>query len=81
MTVTVQQVLLDGDWVAVHAIGKGCHTAVFHGCPPTGRVWNAPCTAMFHVADHQIIHGWVTWDLQSILEQLGAVERSTTVSA
>ena len=81
MTVTVQQVLVDGDWVAVHATGKGCHTALFQGCPPTGQVWNAACTAMFQVTGHEIVHGWVTWDLHPILEQLGAVERSTSVSA
>jgi len=81
LTITVRQLVVDGDWVAVHATGRGRHTAVFQGCPPTGREWSAACTAMFQVIDHQVVHGWVTWDLLSILEQLGAIERSDTVSA
>lgn len=81
MTVTLHHLMVDGDWVAVHATGGGRHTAAFQGCPATGRAWSATCTAIFQVAHDQIVHGWVTWDLLAILEQLGAVERSATVSA
>jgi predicted ester cyclase len=81
LTITVRQLVIDGDWVAVHATGRGRHTAVFQGCPPTGRAWSAACTAMFQVSDPHVVRGWVTWDLLSILEQLGAIERSDTVSA
>lgn len=81
LTVALQQLTIDGDWVAVHAHGRAHHTAAFQGCPATGRAWSAACTAMFQVSNAQIIHGWMTWDLLSILEQLGAVERSDSVSA
>jgi len=81
LTVIVQHLTVDGDWVAVHATGRAHHSAAFQGCPPTGRIWSAACTAMFQVRQDQIVHGWVTWDLLSILEQLGAVQRSDTVSA
>lgn len=81
LNVTLQHVVADANWVAAHATGRAHHTGAFQGCPPTGRVWNAHCTTMFQVDQGRILAGWVTWDLFSILEQLGAVERSDGVSA
>ncbi len=81
LTVSLLHVAIDGAWVAVQAIGHASHTATFQGCRPTGRVWTASCTALFLMAPDSIIKGWVSWDLLSILEQLGAVERASDVSA
>ena len=81
LTAKLHHLSVDGEWVAVHAIGRAHHAAAFQGCPATGRVWSAGCTAIFQVAQNRVINGWVTWDQLSILEQLGAVERCDTVSA
>jgi len=81
LVVSVQRLLIDGDLVAVHFSGTGTHRGIFQGCPPTGRVWHATGTAIFQLAHESIVRAWVTWDLLSILEQLGAIERSRNVSA
>ncbi len=81
LSVTVQQLLAEGDLVAVHLTARGTHAGVFQGCPPTGRRWAASCTGLFRVADGRIADFWVNWDDLAILEQIGAVRRVSGVSA
>lgn len=73
--------LAAGNLVAAHVVGRGTHRGLFQGVPPTGRRWEAGCTAIYHVAGGRIADAWVNWDLLALLEQLGAVERARTVSA
>jgi steroid delta-isomerase-like uncharacterized protein len=79
--VTLRQLVAQDDLVAVHLIGSGTHRGLFQGCPPTGRSWEATCTAIYQVDDGRIARAWVNWDLLAIMEQIGAVERVATVSA
>lgn len=81
LEVSVVALLTQDDLVATHLTGRGTHRGVFLGCPPTGRAWEARCTAIYQVRDDRIVQAWVTWDLLTVLEQLGAVERGPTVSA
>lgn len=73
--------LAEGDLVAAHLVGRGTHRGLFQGVPPTGRAWEARCTAVYRVESGRIGEAWVTWDQLSLLEQLAAVERVNTVSA
>lgn len=81
LTVTPRQMVTDGDVVAVHASASGTHRKVFQGLPATGRRWSASCTALYRIEDGRIVDFWVTWDLLSIMEQLGGVKRSPGASA
>lgn len=69
------------DLVGCHFAGRGTHLGLFQGVPPTGRSWEARCTAVYQVADGRIADAWMTWDQLALMEQLGAVERVATVSA
>jgi predicted ester cyclase len=71
----------EGALVAGHFTARGTHLGLFQGVPPTGRRWEAACTAAYRVAGGRIADAWVTWDQLALLEQLGAVERVATVSA
>lgn len=73
--------LVEDDLVAGHFLGRGTHRGLFNGVPPSGRAWEARCTAVYRVEDGRIAEAWVTWDLLALMEQLGAVERVQTVSA
>jgi predicted ester cyclase len=78
---SAQQVIAEGDLVAVHLTGRGTHLGTFQGCPPTGREWSATCTAIYRVEAGRIAEAWINWDWLAVLEQLGGVERVETVSA
>jgi predicted ester cyclase len=79
--VEARQVLTEGDLVAVHLTGHGTHLGVFQGCPPTGRDWTAPCTAIYRTHSGRIADGWINWDWLAVMEQLGCIQRVETVSA
>jgi predicted ester cyclase len=81
LRVTAGPIVAQGELVAVHLTGHGTHRGVFQGCPPTGREWTATCTSIYRVEAGQITRAWVNWDLLTVMEQLGAVERAATVSA
>lgn len=81
LEIEVPVLLADGDLVGCHIVGRGTHLGLFQGAPPTGRTWDARCTAVYRVEEGRITDAWVTWDTLSLMEQLGAVERVATVSA
>ena len=81
LEVEAGHVLAADGLVAVHLVGRATHQGLFQGAPPTGRSWEATCTAIYHVAGGRIADAWVNWDLLTLMEQLGAVERAQTVSA
>ena len=73
--------LADHDLVAGHFRARGTHLGLFQGVPPTGASVETSWTAIFRVHDGRIADAWVTWDQLSLMEQLSAVERVSTVSA
>ncbi len=81
LRVTTHHLLAEGELVAVHLTGSGTHEGLFQGCPPTGRRWSATCTAIYRVDGGRISDFRVNWDLLTVMEQLGAVQRAATVSA
>lgn len=81
LEVSTEVLLTEGDLVAGHFTGGGTHRGPFNGIPPTGRRWDARCTAIYRVAAGQIVEAWVNWDHLALMEQLGAIERVRTVSA
>jgi steroid delta-isomerase-like uncharacterized protein len=81
LRVRIRQIVAQDDMVAVRLVGSGPHHGVFHGCPPTGRSWEATCTAIYHVDDGRITRAWVNWDLVAVMEQIGCIERAATASA
>jgi hypothetical protein len=81
LAVAGEELLAEGDRVAIHLTGRGTHLGVFEGCPPTARDWAATCTAIYRVSAGQIVDFRANWDLLSLMEQLGCVHRVPTVSA
>lgn len=81
LRVATRELLAERDLVAAHFTGTGTHLGVFQGCPATGRAWSASCTAIYRVAEGQIVDFRVSWDLLAVMEQLRCIRRVPTVSA
>lgn len=81
LTIRIEQLVGEGDLVAVRATGRATHAGTFQGVPPSGKTWTAPCTAIYRVMSGVITDGWVQWDVLSILEQIGGVRRLDGASA
>lgn len=72
MTVTVQDVLIDGDKVAVRTLARGTHSAELMGIPATGRPAEYRACDIHRVADGRIVQSWHLEDFFGLLGQLGA---------
>jgi steroid delta-isomerase-like uncharacterized protein len=69
---TVEEMVADGDTVAVHYRMSGTHRGEFAGVPPTGKAVVAQSMAFYRLADGQIVEERAQLDMLGILQQIGA---------
>jgi steroid delta-isomerase-like uncharacterized protein len=72
LTVTVDQLVAEGDWVVAKLTSRGTHLGAFAGLSPTGRVVTWTGVGIRRVVDGRIVEQWTKYDLFSLLRQLGA---------
>ncbi len=68
---TIEQIMTDGDMVAVRLTASGTHQAPFMGVAPTGKLITNGVLMMMRVQEGKIVEYWANADLASTLEQLG----------
>jgi predicted ester cyclase len=73
MHLAVEDVIADGDRVAVRWTFHGTHTGAFLGIEPTGRRVTMSAIEINRVEDGKIAEHWVQLDQLGILQQLGAL--------
>lgn len=69
--VKIQQLVAEGDYVAMRAIYSGTQSGPLGSFPATGRKVEAPFLGVFRVEDGLIVELWVEWDNLAMLSQLG----------
>jgi len=70
LSVAIEDLLAEGDLVAVRAIWRGTHQGSFRGVPPIGRRIEVPCMAFWRIAGGQIRESWSLIDLPALMRQL-----------
>jgi steroid delta-isomerase-like uncharacterized protein len=70
---TVEDVIVDGDRVAIRVTGRGTHRGEFQGIAPTGRVVTASGIGIARLEGERIAESWAAYDALGMLRQLGAV--------
>lgn len=73
MASQVDQIVAEGDKVAVRFSGTGTHQGEFFGIPPTGRSFKSTGINIFRIENGQIIEHWNNADDLGVLRQLGIV--------
>ena len=71
--VTVEQILVDGDSVAMRYTMRGTHTGEFMGVPATDRPIEIAGQTIMRFVDGKIVERWQSIDLLTLLIQIGAV--------
>lgn len=66
-----EDVLADGDKVAIRAIFRGVHRGDLQGIPPTGKLVTLPLLIIYRIASGKIVEHWMAYDQLSFLQQLG----------
>ena len=73
MQLVVEDVVAQGDRVAVRWTLYGTHDGEFFGSPPTGESVTMSAIEINRVVDGKIVEHWVELDQLGILQQVGAI--------
>lgn len=68
----MDEVIGEGDRVAVRWTIRGTHKGEFAGIAPTDRQIELPIMELFRSSDGQLAEAWDQYDRLHLLEQLGA---------
>jgi steroid delta-isomerase-like uncharacterized protein len=69
----IDDVIAEGDKVAIRHSLRGTHQAAFQGIPPTGKPVKVSAIATFRVENGKVAETWLNADLLGMLQQLGAI--------
>lgn len=69
----IQDIIAEGDRVAVRVIFSGTHEGEFMGVPPSGRRVSVEHVHWFRVADGKVAEHWAVRDDLGMMQQLGVV--------
>ncbi|HZU20890.1 MAG TPA: ester cyclase [Gaiellaceae bacterium] len=73
LTMSIQQVVAEGDSVAIRWTARGTHKGDLFGIAPTGKQGTVTGITIDRWANGKIAESWTNWDTLGLLQQLGAV--------
>jgi steroid delta-isomerase-like uncharacterized protein len=71
MTFTVEEIVAEGDTVAVRWSARGTHEGELMGMEPTGEAVDMRGMNFLHIENGKIAEDWVLWDSLGMMQQLG----------
>lgn len=71
--IQVEDLVAEGDRVAVRIILRGTHTGPGLGVSPTGRKVSIQGVIIVRIVDGQIVEGWNCYDQLGLLRQVGGL--------
>lgn len=72
-TLTAEDMVAEGDKVALRATFRGVHRGEFMGVPPTGKQVAIALMLIYRIADGKIVEHWMNADALSLMQQIGAL--------
>jgi steroid delta-isomerase-like uncharacterized protein len=69
----IEDMIAEGDRVAMRVTDSGTHNGVFMGVPPTGNKVTVSAMAIFRLAEGKIVEGWEEMDMQNLMQQLETI--------
>ncbi|MPY77072.1 MAG: DUF4440 domain-containing protein [Actinophytocola sp.] len=73
---TIEEMVEEGDRLAIRWRSTGTHTGTFHDVPPTGRDVEVFGVTFAHFTGSAVAEEWVTWDPLQLLTALGIIPLS-----
>ena len=71
---TVEEIIAEGDLVAMRVTLRGTHEGPFQGYEPTGNSFEIENQVFTRIEDGQIVERWLVPDMLGLMEQLGLVD-------
>lgn len=69
----IDDLIVDGDTVAIRNTWRGTHQAELYGVPPTGKSVAVTSIGIDRVRDGKVTEGWGELDTVGLMQQLGAL--------
>lgn len=73
-TLEIEEMVAEGNTVAVRCTATGTHEGEFMGIEPTGTEIEVALFEFAHVMDGQVVESWGLFDAFGLLQQLGVIE-------
>jgi predicted ester cyclase len=67
----IEDIIADGDMVAIRGTANGTHAGEFFGNPPTGKSFSAEQVHWFRLSGGKVVEHWAVRDDLGQLQQLG----------
>jgi steroid delta-isomerase-like uncharacterized protein len=74
---TIEDMIAEGDRVAVRLTARATQVGPFMGLPPSGRRYEIGEIHIFRVRDGRVVEHWHQFDQLGLMRQLGALPAST----
>jgi steroid delta-isomerase-like uncharacterized protein len=71
---TIEDLMSDGDKVAVRWTWKGTHSGTFRGIPPSHKPVTTSGIVIYQLKDRKIVASWLESDRLGVLQQVGVVD-------
>lgn len=72
-SMAMEDMLAEGDKVAVRWTIQGTHSGTLWGIPPTGKTGAMSGISIYCIRDGKIVEDWANSDMLGMLQQLGVV--------
>jgi steroid delta-isomerase-like uncharacterized protein len=69
----VEDVIAEGDRVAVRVTAQATQVGTFMGLPPSGRTYSIGEIHIFRIRDGRVVEHWHQFDQMGLMRQLGAL--------
>ena len=71
LRLTIEDILTEGDTVMTRYSARGTHKGDLNGIAPTDKQFNISGMTIARLANGKLAEGWVNWDAQGLMQQLG----------
>ena len=73
LRLTVEDIIAEGETVMARWSCRGTHKGDLSGIAPTGKQFTISGVSIARLANGKLAEGWVNWDAQGLMQQLGIV--------
>jgi steroid delta-isomerase-like uncharacterized protein len=70
---TIEDIIAEGETVVVRWSCRGTHKGDLNGIAPTGKQFTISGVSIARFTNGKMVEGWVNWDAQGLMQQLGVV--------
>ncbi len=73
LQLTIEDIIAEGETVMARWSCRGTHKGDLSGIAPTGKQFSISGVSIARLANGKLAEGWVNWDAQGLMQQLGVV--------